>query len=434
MNDNDTGRLLELAGRYLAGGTLGMFRMPEEVATVFEHGKGSRIFDVSGREYIDYVIGSGPLILGHAHPAVVAAVREQIEKGTTFYGLNEPAIRLAERVAQAVPCGEQLRFTASGTEATFYALRLARSFTGREKILKFEGGWHGGHDYAQQSAAPARLADYPAPVPDSSGIPMGATQTVLVAPFNDTEAATQLIEAHGRDLAAVIVEPLQRAVPPRPGFLEALRDATRSHGVVLVFDEIVTGFRLAWGGAQERYVVVPDLAVYGKTISGGHPLAAICGRSDIMAQADSRRKGGKDFVFISGTMSGNPVSAAAGLATLDELEKDGVYPRLYDLSERLRAGLEAIGRKLGLPLRVMGDGPVLQPFFTEGEIQNHADVLEADARAASAFGLELIRRGIFVNPDGKLYLSLSLTDADIDTTLEAARGALEAVKPGGGTP
>ena len=429
MGDRSAGQLLELADRYLAGGALGMFRMPEEVATVFERGEGSRIFDVSRREYIDYVIGSGPLILGHAHPAVVAAVREQVEKGTTFYGLNEPAIRLAERIARAVPCGEQLRFTASGTEATFYALRLARSYTGREKVLKFEGGWHGGHDYAQQSAAPARLADYPAPVPDSSGIPRGATQTVLVTPFNDTEAATQVIEAQGRDLAAVIVEPLQRAVPPQPGFLEALRDATRSHGVVLIFDEIVTGFRLAWGGAQERYAVVPDLALYGKTISGGHPLAAICGGSDIMVHSDSRRKGVKDFVFISGTMSGNPVSTAAGLATLDELEKDGVYPRLYELSERLRAGLEALGRELGLPLRVLGDGPVLQPFFTEGEIRNHADVLEADARTATAFGVELIRRGIFVNPNGKLYLSLSLTDADIDTTLEAARGALEAVGP-----
>ncbi|MDP6779120.1 MAG: aminotransferase class III-fold pyridoxal phosphate-dependent enzyme [Candidatus Latescibacteria bacterium] len=425
MDDTNAGRLLELADRCLAGGALGMFRMPEEVATVFERGEGSRIFDVDGREYIDYVIGSGPLILGHAHPAVVAAVQEQVGKGTTFYGLNEPAIRLAERVAKAVPCGEQVRFTASGTEATFYALRLARSFTEREKVLKFEGGWHGGHDYAQQSAAPSRLADYPAPVPDSSGIPGGAAQTVLVTPFNDTEAAVQVIEAHGRDLAAVIVEPLQRAVPPEPGFLDALRNATRSHGVVLVFDEIVTGFRLAWGGAQERYGVVPDLAVYGKTISGGHPLAAICGRSDIMVHSDSRRKGREPYVFISGTMSGNPVSTAAGIATLDELKKDGVYSRLGELSERLRTGLEALGRELGLPLRVMGDGPVLQPFFTEGEIRNHADVLQADAGTATAFGVELIRRGIFVNPNGKLYLSLALSDDDIDTTLAAARGALE---------
>ena len=263
--------LIELSERVLVGGCFGMFRLPDEVAAVFHRGEGSRIWDVAGREYVDYILGSGPLILGHAHPAVVAAVREQAGLGSTFYGLNEPALHLARRVTEAVPCGGLLRYGSSGTEGTFTALRLARAFTGREKVLKFEGGWHGAHDYAMQSAAPSGPAQYPTPVPDSSGIPGAAARTVLVSPFNDPGAAERLVAEHAGDLAAVIVEPLQRAIRPEPGFLEGLREVTRAHEVLLVFDEIVTGFRLAWGGAQERYGVVPDLAVYGKTISGGYP-------------------------------------------------------------------------------------------------------------------------------------------------------------------
>ena len=420
--------LIELSERVLVGGCFGMFRLPDEVAAVFHRGEGSRIRDVAGKEYIDYVLGSGPLILGHAHPAVVAAVREQAGLGSTFYGLNEPALRLARRVTEAVPCGGLLRYGSSGTEGTFTALRLARAFTGREKVLKFEGGWHGAHDYALQSAAPSVPAEYPTPVPDSSGIPGAASRTVLVSPFNDPEAAARTVAGHARELAAVIVEPLQRAIPPEPGFLERLREVTRSHGVLLIFDEIVTGFRLAWGGAQERYGVVPDLAVYGKTISGGYPLAAVCGREEVMALADPRRKGESGYVFASGTMNGNPVGCAAGLATLDELEKEGVYPRLYETSDRLRQGLEEAGRRLELPFQVIGDGPVLQPVFTEAPVRNHIDGLRADAGAARRFGVEMIRRGVLVTPGGKLYLSLAHSAGDVDRTLQAAEESLHVVK------
>ena len=420
--------LLDLANRYLVGGCLGMFRLPDEVATVFQRGEGSRIFDVTGREYIDYVLGSGPLILGHAPPAFVSAVRKQAGLGSTFYGLNEPAVRLAQRVVEASPCGGLLRFGSSGTEGTFTALRLARAFTGREKVLKFEGGWHGAHDYAMQSAAPSRAADYPAPIPDTRGIPDATSESVLVTPFNDLEMAARTIEMHAGELAAVIVEPLQRATPPEPGFLETLREAPRAHGVLLIFDEIVTGFRIAWGGAQERYGVVADLAVYGKTISGGYPLAAVCGREDVMAWADPRRKATtSDYVFASGTMNGNPVGCAAGLVTLDELQKEGVYPRLYEVSDRLRNGLEGIAKDLDIPLQVIGEGPVLQPVFTGAQIRNHVDGLQADAAAARSFGIEMIRRGVFVAPAGKLYLSLAHTDEDVDQTLQAAQESLKAV-------
>ena len=421
--------LLDKADRYLVGGCLGSFRMPDEVATVIARGEGSKVFDVDGREYIDYILGSGPMILGHAHPAVVDAVQQQAALGSTFYLPSAPTINLAERVVEAAPCGERIRFVSSGTEATFAALRMARAHTGREKILKFEGGWHGGHDYAQQGTTPTKPADYPQAVADCAGIPGAVGASVLVSPFNDTAAAVHLIDARADEIAAVIVEPLQRTVRPQPGFLEALREATQRHGIALIFDEIVTGFRLAWGGAQERYGVVPDVATYGKTISGGYPIAAVCGRADILDCADPRRKaqGRNDYAFVSGTVNGNPIGAAAGLACLDELAKDGVYARLYEVSDRLREGLEAIGKEAGVALQVLGDGPVLQPFFTDAPILNHVDSLAADAAMARQWNVEMIQRGILCNPGGKLYLSLAHSDDDIDRTLQVAREALAAV-------
>jgi glutamate-1-semialdehyde 2,1-aminomutase len=422
--------LLQKADRYLTGGCLGSFRMPDEVATVFHRGEGSKIYDVTGREYIDFVLGSGPMILGHAHPKVVTAVQEQVARGSTFYGLNEPIIHLAERVVEASPCGEAIRFTSSGTEGTFSALRMARAFTGKEKILKFEGGWHGAHDYAQQSTTPPEPTDSPAPRPDSHGIPKAVGQTVLISPFNDPDTATDLISSYAGDLAAVIVEPFQRALRPEPGFLDALREAATANGVLLIFDEVVTGFRIAWGGAQERYGVIPDIAVYGKTISGGYPLAAICGRADVLACADPRLKGKGPYTFVSGTTNGNPISATAGMATIEILAEDGVYDHLYKIPGRLKEGLEAIGRELGLPLKLIGEGPVLQPFFYEGEIKTYADTLKADGNAARQLGIEMIKRDIFFNINGKLYLSLAHTEQDIDHTLEVAKEALKHVKLG----
>jgi len=420
----DQRELLEKADRYLVGGCLGMFHLPPEVAMVSVRGAGSRIYDAAGNEYIDYVMGSGPMILGHAHPQVVEAVQRQTVLGSTFYTLNPHAIRLAERIVDAAPCGETIRFTSSGSEATFYALRLARAFTGREMVLKFEGGWHGGSDYGQQSATPSEPGGYPTPQPDSAGIPREVTEQVLVAPFNDAEIAGDLIEAHREELAAVIVEPLQRAIPPKPGFLPSVREVTERYGIPLIFDEVVTGFRLAWGGAQERYGVVPDLAAYGKTISGGYPLAAVCGRREVMDLADPHRKrAGKPWAFFSGTFNGNPVGCAAGLATMNVLGTPGTYERLYEIGNRLREGIERIAGERDLPVRVVGEGPVLQAFFTEQEIVDWRSCLSADAEKAYRLGLELIRRGLFVTPGGKLYLSLAHTDADLDRTLEVFEDA-----------
>src|SRR5579871_6697972 len=238
--------LLQRADRFLPGACLGMMHLPPDLQMVMVRGQGSKVYDAAGREYLDYMLGSGPLLLGHAHPEVVEAVQGQAAAGSAFFALSEPAVRLAEQLVEAVPCGEAVRFQTTGSEATFAALRLARAATGRDKVLKFEGGWHGGHDLGQLSAAPTKVHAYPEPLPDCDGIPIAATRDILVAPFNDLAATTEIIAHHHADLAAVIVEPLQRSLRPELGFLEGLRALTRKHGIILVFDEIVTGFRLAW--------------------------------------------------------------------------------------------------------------------------------------------------------------------------------------------
>jgi glutamate-1-semialdehyde 2,1-aminomutase len=417
--------LLNRAERYLPGASLGMLHLPPDLRMVMVRGQGSRIYDAAGNEYLDYMLGSGPLILGHCHPEVVAAVQRQAALGSTYFALNEPAIALAEMIVENVPCGEAIRFQTTGSEATFSALRIARAFTGRDKILKFEGGWHGGHDIGQLSGAPSNPSPFPTAAPDCDGIPGGVQGDVLVAPFNDLATTASLLERHHRELAAVIVEPLQRSLKPEPGFLEGLRQVTRKHGIVLIFDEIVTGFRVAWGGAQERYGVVPDMACYGKVIGGGYPLSAVVGKKELLQLADPRQKGQGAYCFLSGTLTGNPVSCAAGKATLEVLQQPGTFERLHALGQRLREGLVQVGRDAAVPLQVLGDGPVMQVFFSEHlPIRNHRDTLHADKKKAVVFAHELIRRGVYCTPGGKLYLSLAHSEVDLDRTIEIAADAV----------
>ncbi len=420
--------LLESAERYLPGASLGMMWLPADLRMVMVRGAGAKLYDAAGEEYLDFMLGSGPLLLGHAHPEVVEAVRRQAERGSTYFALNEPAVRLAERIVRAAPCGEAIRFQTTGSEATFAALRLARAFTARDKVLKFEGGWHGGHDIGQLSSAPLSPPPYPQPEPDCDGIAESARSDTLVAPFNDPATTAEIVETHAREIAAVIVEPLQRAIRPEPGFLEKLRELTERFGIVLVFDEVVTGFRLAWGGAQERYGVVPDLACYGKVIGGGYPLSAVVGRRDILSAANPARRAEGPYCFLSGTLTGNPVSAAAGLATLAALDRPGVYDRLHQIGSTLRAGIAEIARRLGEAVQVVGDGPVLQVFFGDQPIGNWRDGLRADRARAVRFGHELIRRRVYCTPGGKLYLSLAHTDEDLATALERIEDAMRATR------
>jgi glutamate-1-semialdehyde 2,1-aminomutase len=429
--------LLAQAGAVLAGGGLGLFNLPDSVNLVIAEGHGSHVTDVAGRDFIDYHLGSGPALLGHAHPAIVEAVAAQLPKGSTFYFLNEPAIALAQRIVDAVPCGEQLHFTGSGTEATFFALRVARAHTGRTKILKFEGAWHGMHDYALWGTVPSEPSDYPHARPDSAGIPPSIGDEVLVAPFNDADRAVALIERHAAELAAVIVEPLQRVLRPEPGFLEAVRDATRRHGIVLIFDEIVTGFRIAWGGAQERYGVVPDVATYGKAMAGGFPMACLVGRAEIMEALDGRRLPRQELAWASGTLNGNPISATAGLAALGVLAQPGVYDRLHRLGGRLRAGIVAAGQRHGFPTQALGEDAVFGVRFLENPHPTTWMELQAHDRALGLrWGLECLQRGLLVNPNEKFYLSLAHDDTDIDRTLEICDAAFAAIRraPAGAEP
>ncbi|HTO46525.1 MAG TPA: aspartate aminotransferase family protein [Burkholderiales bacterium] len=421
--------LLADAGRYLAGGGLGLFQLPPDLNLVVERGQGSRIWSVAGKEYIDYHLSSGPALLGHAHPAVVEAVAAQLGKGSAFYFLTAPEIALAKRLVEAIPCGDAVHYTGSGTEATFYSLRIARAFTKRNKLLKFEGSWHGMHDYSLWGTVPSTPSDYPHAKPDSVGIPAQAGETVLVAPFNDTARAIETIERNAADLAAVIVEPLQRVLLPEPGFLQALREVTKQHGIVLVFDEIVTGFRIAWGGAQERYGVVPDLACYGKAISGGFPLAAVVGAAEVMSVLDGRKRPRAEVVWATHTLARNPVGTTAGCAALDVLAQPGVYERLHRTGSRLRAGIVEAGERHGFAVQTPGEDAVFGVRFTARKpLRNWMDLTTADKALGLRWALEMIRRGILVNPNEKIYISIAHTDADLERTLKVADEAFAAMK------
>jgi glutamate-1-semialdehyde 2,1-aminomutase len=422
-------RLLGEASRYLAGGGTGLFVLPPDLNLVVERGQGSRVWDVAGREYIDYHLSSGPALLGHAHPAIIEAVQSRLGKGTTYYFLNEPEIRLAKRLVEAVPCGDVVHYTGSGTEATFYSLRIARAYTKRNKILKFEGAWHGMHDYGLWGTVPTAPSDYPHAKPDSVGVPPQAGETVLVAPFNETERAVETIERHAADLAAVIVEPLQRVLLPEPGFLQAIREVTRKHGIVLIFDEIVTGFRIAWGGAQERYRCVPDLGCYGKAVSGGFPMAAIVGRADVMSVLDARSRPRAEVVWATNTLNGNPICAAAGLAALDVLAQPGTYERLHAIGAKLRSGLVAAGERHGFAVQAPGEDAVFGVRFTDRKpLRTWMDLTSSNKELGLAWALELIKRGLLVNPNEKFYISIAHTDADVDRTLGIADEAFAALK------
>jgi glutamate-1-semialdehyde 2,1-aminomutase len=390
------------------GRSTGSYAVPEWMkGTIVARGEGSRLYATDGRSYLDYILASGPLILGHAHPRVVAAVQEQAAAGSTFYALNEPVIRLGRTIVDAVPCAERILFASSGAEATYFALRLARAFTGRDRILRFAGGYHGHHDYSSTQSA---------------GVPRAVADTVLTATFNDLASVETQLAAHPGEVAAVIVEPLHRVVRPEPGFLADLAALTRAAGALLVFDEVVTGFRLAWGGGQERYGVTPDLATYGKIIGGGYPVSAIAGRADILELANPRRGGQADYVFISGTLSGNPIGAVAGSATLAELAQPDVYERLEHAGETLRRGFNAAAEEFDLPLEMRGEGAVNGVVVTEAG----GSVFDGSA-LLPRLGEALFARGVASNL-GKVYVSLAHTDADLDETVRAYFESLSEVQ------
>jgi glutamate-1-semialdehyde 2,1-aminomutase len=406
--------LIDEAKRVLPGGSFG--NMPAEV--MLRAGKGGRIWDEHGKEYVDFLLGSGPMFIGHAHPEVTAAVQSQLPHGTTYFGNNRHGIALARAIVDAVPCAEQVRFVCSGTEADLYAMRAARAFRKRDKILKFEGGYHGMSDYALMSLAPKNPGNFPRPTPDSAGIPRSVADEMLVAAFNDVEMVESLVREHKDELAGVIVEPFQRLIPPAPGFLQALRRITQEHGIPLIFDEVVTGFRFAYGGAQEYYGVTPDLCTLGKIVGGGFALAAVAGRADIMAHFDRLAMADEDFLFQVGTLSGNPVASIAGLATLEVLKRPGAYDKVFATGRTLMAALDERLKKAGLAARVIGEPPLFDVVFTDRPIRDYRDTLKGDKAIATRFNQLLRAKGI-MKGESKYYVSLAHDQADIDHTVNA---------------
>jgi len=414
--------LVNLANQVLPAGGFG--NLASNV--VIREGKAGRVWDVSGNEYVDYLLGSGPMLIGHGHPDVLAEIQEQVARGTTFFANNEYGIHLAAEIISAIACAEKVRFVSTGSEATFYAMRLARAHRKRDCILKFEGGYHGMSDYALMSMAPKRPGNFPQATPDSAGIPQRIRDEVLIAPFNDAEMAASLIKEHQDDLGGIIVEPFQRLLRPVPGFLETLRDLASEYSIPLIFDEVVTGFRFAYGGAQAYYGVTPDICALGKVIGGGFPLAAIAAKEEFMVHFDKNAVADGEFMPQIGTLSGNPVAAAAGLATLKVLKQPGIYDNLFTTGKRLMQGLESFLEDAGVEAQVIGEPPLFDVFFTSSELKDYRGMQGNDIDKANQFNAALRENGV-LKGDSKFYVSIAHDDADVEKTLEAFKVAVAAV-------
>ncbi len=412
----------ERARKVLPAGGFGNY----DHSIFIRNGRGSRVWDEDGREFVDYLIGSGPMLLGHGNEEVLEVVAQQMPRGMTFFANNSAGVELAEEICKAVACADQVRYLASGGEADMYAMRLARAHTGRDKILKFEGGYHGMSAEAQMSLAPSRSANFPLAIADSAGIPEAVRNEMLIAPFNDLDYLESLLAEWGDSIAGLIVEPLQRIIPPAPGFLEGVRALCDRYGIVLIFDEVVTGFRLSYGGAQEVYGVVPDICTLGKVIGGGFALAAVAGKKEIMDHFDKAVVGSDRWLMMLGTLSGNPVAAVAGLKTMEILRRDGNYERLNGNGARLIGMFRHHLDEAGIPYQISGHETLFDVLFTDKPVRNYRDVLSADSGKQARFNKVLRDNGIFKSAS-KVYPSLALTEADFELTDAAIAAATAAI-------
>jgi len=419
--------LFQEARRYLPGGVdspVRAFKAVGGTPPFISRGQGSRIYDADGNEYIDYVCSWGPLILGHAHPQVLETLKRVAERGTSFGAPTELETTLAKMICSAIPSIEMIRFVNSGTEATMSALRLARAFTARDKIIKFAGGYHGHADglLVKSGSGLATLS-----LPDSPGVPKNYAQNTLVAPYNNAEAVEQIFQRYPDEIAAVIVEPVAAnmgVVPPQPGFLESLRKVTRKFGALLIFDEVITGFRVTYGGAQNLFNIMPDLTCLGKVIGGGLSVGAYGGRREIMemmAPAGS--------VYQAGTLSGNPLAMTAGIETLKILSQPGAYERLEYTAHFLEEGIAKAASSLKPNLTVSRFASLLTLFFTEKPVLDYESVSQADTVLFGRFFQQLLANGIYWPPSQfeAAFVSLAHSDEDVQTAVDRISEALSYV-------
>ncbi len=420
--------IFERGKKTLVGGVnspVRAFRAVGGTPLIIDHARGARLFDVDGREYIDFVCSWGALILGHAHPDIVSAISDQASRGTSF-GMTSPLeIELGEKITNAIPSVEMVRFVNSGTEAAMSAVRLARAFSHRDLIIKFEGCYHG-HSDGFLSEAGSGLATLG--ISASPGVPDAFASLTLNTPYNDLAAVERLFKQHPGKIAAVIVEPVAAnmgVVPPAPGFLEGLRAITKKEKALLIFDEVITGFRLAYGGAQSVYKIDPDLTVMGKIIGGGLPVAAYGGKRDIMEQIAPLGP-----VYQAGTLSGNPLAMRAGLATLPKLEAPGFYEDVNRKTQRLAEGFLSALKDANVNGQVNSVGSLLTMFFNDQPVRNYADAKRSSSARFATFFHEMLSRGIFIAPSQyeALFVSAAHTDADIDRAITAARESLASMQ------
>lgn len=404
--------LYERAKNLLPAGVSYSIRYFEPYPFYTVKAKGSKLYDVDGNEYVDYWMGHGALILGHSHPAVVRAVKEQVEVGTHFGTCHNFEVELAEQVAKMVPNAEMVRFTNSGTEANMYAVRLARAHTSRDKIVKFEGGWHGGYDALHVGVK------HPFDVPESAGLTAGAVKDTIVAPFNDLSGVREKVK--GEDVAAIVVEPVLGAggcIPAEREFLKGLRELCDERDILLIFDEVITGFRLAPGGASQYYNVVPDITVLGKILGGGFPIGAFCGRREIMERLNTLIYKRPHHSFHGGTFAANPISMVAGLATLRLLEDGRLIAGLNRAGERLRAKMKDVFEANDVNAQVTGEGSLFNIHFTDKEVKGPRDVLEADKMRIFEYHMNMVVNGIFFLPTHVCSISTAHSEADIEKLL-----------------
>ncbi|MBW2147959.1 MAG: glutamate-1-semialdehyde 2,1-aminomutase [Deltaproteobacteria bacterium] len=427
MRRDKSRELFDRAQEVIPGGVnspVRAFRSVEGEPLFIRNASGSRIFDEDGNEYIDFVSSWGPLILGHAHPRVVAAIASVLERGTSYGAPTALEVEMAERIVKAYPSIHKVRMTSSGTEAAMSAIRLARGYTGRHKIIKFDGCYHGHSDGLLVKAGSGGMTFG---TPDSAGVPPDYARNTLNLPFNDLESVRETVRGNPGQVACVILEPVagnMGVIPPAPGFLEGLREISREEGIVLIFDEVITGFRIALGGAQERYGVVPDMTCLGKIIGGGLPVGAFGGKKEIMACLSPEGP-----VYQAGTLSGNPVAMSAGNAALQALEEPGVYETLEEKSAFLARELEKAARDAGVPACFHRVGSMMSCFFTDQEVKDYTSARTCETKRFARFHREMLARGVYLAPSQfeAAFVSLAHSQEDLERTIKAAREAFSAV-------